>query len=314
MSAILLAIEGWEPEAWLARFRARAGAREVRLFPEIGDPESIHYVCAWKPPAGLLATLPNLRAIFSLGAGVDHLTGDPSLPDVPIVRIVDPDLTQRMVEYVVLHVLLHHRNMKLYMRQQEARGWREHADPVASETRVGIMGLGALGRAAADALSRLGFRVAGWSQSPKRIGGIETFAGTAQLGSFLARTDVLVCLLPLTAETRGILRYDLFRALTRDGALGGPVLINAGRGGLQVEHDILRALDDGTLAGASLDVFENEPLPAQSPFWNHPKVYVTPHNAAQNDPRALTGYVLTQIERHERGLPLENTIDRARGY
>ncbi|MCC6947460.1 MAG: glyoxylate/hydroxypyruvate reductase A [Bradyrhizobiaceae bacterium] len=311
---ILLAVTGWEPEAWLERFRALSGRREVRLAPDLGDPSAIHYACVWKPPAGLLATLPNLRAIFSLGAGVDHLTNDPALPDVPIVRIVDPDLTLRMTEYVVLHVLLHHRRMKLYEKQQSERVWREHADPAASEVRVGIMGMGVLGCAAADALKGLGFQVAGWSRTKKAVPGIELYAGENELPPFLARTDILVCLLPLTQDTRGILRYELFCGLARDGALGGPALINAGRGGLQIEADILRALDDGTLMGASLDVFEQEPLPPESRLWPHPKVYVTPHNAAQSDPRALTKYVLAQIERFERGEPLENVIDRTRGY
>lgn len=311
---ILLAVSGWEPDTWLARFRALAGTREVRLAPDIGDPSAIRYACVWKPPAGLLANFPNLRAIFSLGAGVDHLMGDRTLPDVPIVRIVDPDLTMRMTEYVVLHVLLHHRRMKLYEAQQRERVWREHVDPAASEVRLGIMGLGVLGSAAAEALNRLGFQVAGWSRTGTTASRVEAFAGSAGLEPFLARTDILVCLLPLTPHTRGILNYDLFRKLARDGALEGASLINAGRGGLQVETDILRALDDGTLAGASLDVFEREPLPAESRLWSHPSVYLTPHNAAQSDPRALAKYVLAQIDRFERGLALENVVDRSRGY
>ncbi len=312
--AILLAIQGWEPDVWLDRFRALGGGREVRLIPEIGDPDTIEYACAWKAPPGLLAGLPNLRAIFSLGAGVDHLLSDSSLPDVPIVWIIDPDLTMRMTEYVVLHVLLHHRRFKKYDENQRARVWRDERDPAASEVRVGIMGLGVLGLAAARALGTLGFSLAGWSRTPKAAAGVTVFAGEAGLRPFLARTDILVSLLPLTPETRGMLGYELFQGLARDGALGGPVLINAGRGGVQVEADILRALDDGTLAGASLDVFEREPLPAESPLWTHPRVFVTPHNAAQSDPRALTRYVLAQIERFERGLPLENVVDRRRGY
>ena len=312
--SILLAISGWEPDTWLERFRAHAGKREIRLAPDVGDPAAIRYVCAWKPATGLLGKLPNLRAIFSLGAGVDHLLRYPSLPDVPIVRIVDPDLTMRMTEYVVLHVLLHHRRMKLYGAEQAAGAWRDHGDPPASDVRVGIMGLGVLGQAAAAVLAPLGFRLAGWSRTEKRVPGVDTYWGEKGLNAFLAQTDILVCLLPLTTDTRGILRRDLFRGLARDGALGGPSLINAGRGGLQFETDILAALDDGTLTGASLDVFETEPLPAESPLWSHPKIYITPHNAAQSDPRALTKYVIAQIERDERGLPLENVVDRKLGY
>jgi glyoxylate/hydroxypyruvate reductase A len=312
--AILLAISGWEPDAWLERFRALAGGRDVRLIPDVGDPASIDYVCAWKPPHGLLASLPNMRAIFSLGAGVDHLLSDPTLPDVPIVRIADPDLTMRMTEYVVLHVLLHHRRFKLYDANQRARRWQDERDPAASDVHVGIMGMGVLGQAAAAALAPLGFQLAGWSRTPKSAAGVPSFSGEAGLRPFLARTDILVSLLPLTLETRGFLNYPLFQQLARDGALGGPSLINAGRGGSQVEADILRALDDGTLMGASLDVFEQEPLPTNSALWTHPKIFITPHNAAQSDPKALTKYVLGQIERFERGLPLENVVNRERGY
>jgi glyoxylate/hydroxypyruvate reductase A len=239
---------------------------------------------------------------------------EPALPEVPIIRIVDPDLTGRMTGYVVLHVLLHQRKMQRYEAQRDERVWRDLNEAPAEEVRVGILGMGVLGRAAAQALRGLGFQVAGFSRAPKSVSGVEMFAGEAGLDAFLRRSDILVCLLPLTAATRGMLRYDLFKRLPRDGALSGPVLINGGRGGLQVEADILRALDDGTLIGASLDVFETEPLPAGNPFWEHPKVYVTPHNAASSDPKALVKNVIDQIERFERGLPLEHAVDRKLGY
>lgn len=312
--AILIASGPWPAEPWAAAIRAAEPDRPVFISPDLPDPAAVGYALVWQPPEGLLASLPNLEAIFSLGAGVDHLIEDAALPAVPIVRIVDPNLTRRMTEFIVLHVLLHHRRMKLYEAQQHARQWRDDIERPASEVRVGILGMGVLGRAAAEVLGRIGFRVAGWSRSRKSIPGVETFAGENELRRFLARTDILICLLPLTPATRGLLSYDLFRGLARDGVLGGPALINAGRGGLQVEADILRALDDGTLIGASLDVFETEPLPPASPFWTHAKVYVTPHNAAQSDPQALVANVLAQIERHERGLPLEHMIDRKLGY
>jgi len=314
MPALLLAITGWEPNAWLERFRAEAKGREVKLWPEIGDPAKIEYACVWKQPAGLLATLPKLKAIFSLGAGVDHLLSDSTLPNVPIVRIVDPDLTRRMTGYVALNALLHQRKMKRYETQQRERVWRDLYEAPAESVRVGIMGMGVLGAAAAEVLRQLGFQVAGFSRSPKTIAGIETFSGNAEMNAFLGQSDILVCLLPLTAETRGMLCYDLFRRLAQNGVLGGPVLINAGRGGLQVEADIFRALDDGTLICASLDVFEHEPLPETSPFWDHPKIYVTPHNAASSDPKALTKNVMAQIERFEQGLALEHVVDRKLGY
>ena len=313
--AILLAITGWNPTEWDARLRALAPARDIRLWPDrVGDTADIAYACTWKAPRGLMAGLPRLKAIFSLGAGVDHLMGDPALPAVPIARIVDPDLTLRMTEYVALHVLMHHRRLRLYDAQQRARLWRDHHQPAAKDVAVGVMGLGVLGRRAADMLRALGFRVAAWSRTEKQADGIETFHGAHGLDPFLARTEILVCILPHTPDTEGVLNLGLLRRLKRDGALGGAYLINAGRGRLQVDADIVAALGEGALAGASLDVFPTEPLPADSPLWTHPKITITPHNAAESDPQALAVNVLRQIERHERGLPLENVIDRGLGY
>src|SRR5262245_5601554 len=315
MTAILLAITGMDPVPWHPRFGAPAPARDIRLWPDqLGDPADIAYACVWHAPRGLLATLPRLKIIFSLGAGVDHLMGDPALPAVPIVRIVDPDLTRRMTEYVVLHVLLHHRRMKLFEEQQRERLWRDHHQPAAREVAVGVMGLGVLGCDAAAMLVRLGFRVAGWSRTPRRLDGVESFDGDAGLDAFLARTEILVCLLPHTPATEGIINLVLLRRLKRDGALGGATLINAGRGRLQVNADILTALNEGLLAGASLDVFPTEPLPPDDPLWEHPRAIITPHNAAESDPRALVSNVLEQITRLERGEPLQNVIDRELGY
>jgi glyoxylate/hydroxypyruvate reductase A len=233
---------------------------------------------------------------------------------VPVVRIVDPDLTMRMTEYVVLHVLMHHRRQRLYDAQQRERVWREHAQAPASAVAVGVMGLGVLGRAAAVALRSLGFRVAGWSRTPKTLPDIESFHGGAGLDAFLRRTEILVCLLPATPATQGMLDLELLRKLKRDGAASGAYLINAARGALQVDADILAALAEGSLAGATLDVFASEPLAPASPLWHHPKVTITPHNAAASDPRALVANVLRQIERFEQGLPLEHVVDRALGY
>ena len=315
MGAILLAVTGIDPAPWAERLRALAPQRDIRQWPQqLGDPVAIAYACVWQAPRGLLAGLPRLRAIFSLGAGVDHVLSDPALPAVPVVRIVDPDLTMRMTEYVALHVLMHHRRQRRYDTQQRQRLWHEHDQPPASEVAVGVMGLGVLGCDAVAMLRRLGFRVAGWSRTPKTIAGVETFHGSDGLEAFLRRTEILVCVLPATPATAGILRLELLRKLRRDGAAGGAFLINAGRGSLQVDADILAALDEGALAGATLDVFATEPLPATSPLWTHPQVTVTPHNAAASDPRALTANMLRQIERFEAGLPLEHVIDRAVGY
>jgi glyoxylate/hydroxypyruvate reductase len=315
MSALLLAIARWDPKPWLERFRARAPTRDIRLWPDgVGNPADIAYVCAWMPPPALLAQFPNLRAIFSLGAGVDHLLQDPQLPNCPLVRIVDPDLTMRMREYITLHVLLHHRRHRLYERQQRERVWLDHEQPAASEVAVGIMGLGALGADAAVTLRQIGFDVAGWSRTRKDLPHIETFCGNDGLDAFLARTEILVALLPHTPTTEGILNLRLFRKLKHDGALGGAYLVNAGRGKLQVDADIAAALHEGSLAGASLDVFPVEPLPKDSPFWSHPHVMITPHNAAASVPQTLVENVLNQIARFEAGQPLRNAVDRNAGY
>jgi glyoxylate/hydroxypyruvate reductase A len=314
MGAILLAVTGLDPKPWAERLRTLAPKRDVRLWPQLGSPADIAYACAWQAPRGLFASLPRLAAIFSLGAGVDHVLSDPRVPHVPVVRIVDPDLTMRMTEYVVMHVLMHHRRQRHYDAQQRERIWREHDQPAASRVAVGIMGLGFLGCDAAAVLCRIGFRVAGFSRTPKRLPGLETFHGDDGLDAFLRRTEILVCLLPATPATRGILRLELLRKLKRDGACGGAYLINAGRGELQVDADIIAALDEGSLAGATLDVFATEPLPSASPLWTHPKVTVTPHNAAVSDPYALAANLLRQIERLEAGLPLEHVVDRAVGY
>jgi glyoxylate/hydroxypyruvate reductase A len=315
MSAILLVISGWDAAPWERRFRVAAPGRDIRTWPShVGNPADIAYAAAWLPPHGAFAPFENLQAIFSLGAGVDALLADKSLPQVPVIRVVDPDLTRRMTEYVTLHVLLHHRRQRLYDDQQRRRVWHEHDQPPAGAVNVGLMGLGVLGQDAAQVLVRLGFRVAGWSRMPRTLPGVETFHGAAGLDAFLGRTEILVCLLPHTPATTGLINLALLRKLKRDGALGGAYLINAGRGKLQVDADILAALDEGSLAGATLDVFPTEPLPGESPLWSHPGVTITPHNSAASVPEEVVAYIVNQIRRHEAGQPLHNVIDRHRGY
>lgn len=307
--------ENWSPQRWKSRFDEVCAGRRVLQLSDTGfDPAEVHYAAVWKPQPGELAAFPNLRVIFNLGAGVDALMADKSLPDVPLVRVAVDDLTERMTEYVVLHVLMHHRQ-ELYLREsQRAKRWAPKSQWAAGAISVGVMGLGTLGADAADALKRIGFRVAGWSRSERKIDGIHCFHGAQGLEPFLRRTDILVCLLPLTPDTRHVLNRDLFAKLNRTSPLGAPALINAGRGGLQNEADILQCLDDGTLGGVSLDVYATEPLPAESRFWTHPRVVLTPHNAADTDPDEISKYVARQIERFEAGGALENVVDRKRGY
>jgi glyoxylate/hydroxypyruvate reductase A len=253
--------------------------------------------------------------IFSLGAGVDHIFEDPSLPDVPIVRVVSDDLTMRMSEYVVWQVLDHHRFGQRYRQQQANHVWHEdRRQAAASEVTVGILGLGVLGRDSASKLAAIGFRVCGWSRRPQEMDGVRCFHGQEGLGAFLSEADILVCLLPLTKETRGILSMPLFSRMKEGGPLGSPVLINAGRGALQNEADILAALDRGHLSAVSLDVFQTEPLPPESPLWDHPRVMITPHSAASSDPARLAPPIVAQIDAFERGEPLENVVDRAAQY
>src|SRR5437762_4692979 len=186
MSAVLVAVDGPQAGEWLDALRACTKTRELRIWPHaVGNPDDVAYACVWNPPHGLLAEFANLKAIINLGAGVDHLLADPTLPRVPVARVAHPDLTSRVTEYVVLHVLMHHRRQRLYDAQQRERMWREHEQAPANAVAVGVMGLGVLGRAAAVALARLGFRVAGWSRTPKTLPDIETFHGEDGLDAFL---------------------------------------------------------------------------------------------------------------------------------
>jgi glyoxylate/hydroxypyruvate reductase A len=317
--ALALLIHGgtdnWSPARWNDRFNEVCRDRRILQLPGASfDPAEVHYAAVWKPVPGELAGFPNLKVIFNLGAGVDALMADTTLPAVPLVRVSVADLTDRMAEYVVLHVLMHHRQEPYLRDSQRAKRWMPRYQWPASAISVGIMGLGVLGANAADVLRRIGFKVAGWSRGRRDIDGVECFAGLEQLDAFLRRTSILVCLLPLTPDTRHILNRNLFSKLNRNSPLGAPVLINAGRGGLQNESDIITCLDDGTLGAASLDVYAQEPLPADSPFWTHPKVVLTPHNAADTDPDEISKYVARQIERFEAGGALENVVDRKQGY
>ncbi|MCZ6496353.1 MAG: glyoxylate/hydroxypyruvate reductase A [Alphaproteobacteria bacterium] len=283
---------------------------DLREWPEIGDPNDIEYALVWKPPQGELKTYPNLKAIFSLGAGIDHLASDPELPkDVPVVRMVEPGLTAGMTEFVIMSVLYHHRFMLDYAAQARAHQWREIDQVPAWERRVGIMGLGVLGGDAAEALVGLRFDVAGWSGSPKNLPGVTSFHGADGFLPFLNRSDILVCLLPLTPETEGILDASAFAALP-----SGAALINAARGGHVVEADLLAALDSGALGAATLDVFDTEPLPQGHPFWAHPRVRVTPHVAAITYGDTTAREIALNIKRFRAGAPMSGLVDRRRHY
>lgn len=273
----------------------------------------IDYAVVWKSDPDLFSRAPDLKVVFSGGAGVDHVLTLPGLPDVPLVRFVDRSLTTRMSEWVVMNCLMHLRQHRAYEARAKAHVWEDLSQPEAADVTVGVMGLGILGQDSIRKLGVMGFRTIGWSRSKKVIDGVETFAGD-ELDAFLARTDFLVSLLPLTAETTGILNASLISKLSRKGPFGAPVVINGGRGGSQLSADIVAALQSGVLGGASLDVFEQEPLDKNSPFWDMDNVYVTPHVAASSDVKALFVHAEQQMDRFESGLPLEHLVDRQAGY
>jgi glyoxylate/hydroxypyruvate reductase A len=297
------------PEAWRAALLAQLPDLDFRTWPEVGDPAEIDVALVWQPPPGDLARYPNLRAILSLGAGIDGLLAQAGLPAVPIARMVDPSLTRTMTEYVLLAALRHHRHFDRFERVQRARRWTFALPPQAADRRVGVMGLGVLGSAAAASLAAHGFPVGGWSREARQLAGVDSFAGRAGLAAFLARTDILVCLLPLTEDTAGILSAATFADLPR-----GAFVINVARGAHLVEADLIAALDSGQLAGATLDVFREEPLPPENPLWRHPKVLITPHVASYASPLTAAEGVAENIRRARTGRPLLHQVDRDRGY
>ncbi len=305
----------WDGQAWGRALSKVAPKLDVRVWPDVGNIEDITYAAAWLPPPHELKRFQNLKVIFSLGAGVDAILGDPTLPQgIPIVRVNDDDLTNRMSEYIVMHVLMHHRQHSRYNENQKNKIWDQFPQHAASAMTVGVMGLGVLGSDAAGKLKVMGFNVVGWSRSLKHVDGIKSFAGSGEFDAFLGETDVLVSLLPATVDTDGIINKALINKLSRRGPFGAPILINAGRGRAQVEDDILACLDSGELYAATLDVFNTEPLPEASRLWSHPKVTLTPHMAADSDPETICRYVYAQIERFERGDALVNLVNRTHGY
>ena len=297
---------------WRACFADHAPGLELRWWDDPSlDPAAVDYALVWDPEPGRLARMPRLKAIFGSGAGVDLIAADPLLPrHLPLVRCVPPEATQRMGEFVVWSVLSLNKDARRMAIAQARCEWDYFEPPFAALAQtVGVMGLGAMGRRAAEMLRAIGIPVIGWSRSRKAIPGMECFAGEEELPAFLARCEVLVCLLPATPETRGILAAPLISRLPR-----GAGLVQVGRGVQQVLPDILAALDEGQLSGAVLDVFEPEPLPPDSPAWTHPRVTVTPHVASLPSRRERARYVAACIARHERGEPLPNLYDHARGY
>ena len=295
---------------WVERLAALMPGRDVRALDEVTETDAVRYLVVWRPRPGDIAQFGRLKAVVSIGAGIDHVLADPRLPpDVPILRTTGRDLTQRMREYVALHVLRHHRDMPRQLRAQRERDWHAIVVPVASNRIVGVMGLGNLGAAAARTLADLGFATRGWSRSGGAVPGVETFSGAGERDRFLAGCEILVNLLPLTDATRGILDAGLFGRLAP-----GACIVNCARGPHLVEDDLLAALATGQIKQATLDVFDQEPLPPGHPFWDHPAITVTPHVASQIDPDTGARLIAANIETFDATGTCDDLADRARGY
>ena len=299
-------VRGAHWQRWLTQ---HAPDIQLHIWPDIGDAEQIEVLVAWQPPEDVMVTFPNLQALMSVGAGADQFDLSKLPPDLPVVRMIEPGLTQGMVEYVTFAVLGLHRDMPRYFQQQRDQRWQTHRIYTAGERRVGVMGLGELGQASLKQLASLGFNCAGWSRTPRDIDGVRCWHGSEQLAEFLAWSDILVCLLPLTDNTRGLLNAELFAQLP-----SGAALVQVGRGPQLNDDHLLAALASGQLSAAVIDVTDPEPLPAGHPFWHHPAIWLTPHIASQTQTDSAVAALLENLRRYQRGEPMVGVIDRNRGY
>jgi len=307
--AILYRSDAPRAAAWAKFFAEHAPDLDFRVWPDAGDLSEVEHLIAWQAPPEFLAALPRLKVLFSSGAGIDHIDFSAVPAHVAVVRMVEPGIINGMVEYVSLAVLALHRDFFDYAEAKAARIWSAIEVPPASARSIGVMGMGVLGRAVLERLATYGFRLRGWNRSLREMEGVECFAGRDQLQGFLEGCDVLVCLLPLTEATKGILNRAVFSALPV-----GAALINAGRGPHLVDGDLLEALDSARLSRAILDVTDPEPLPSEHPFWSHPRVFLTPHVASMTQPETAAPILLENLRRYQRGEPLVDVVDRSRGY
>ena len=307
--ALLYKADPVRGEQWKRLFAEHAPDIEWRAWPDIGDPKDIHYLAAWQAPDDLETLLPNLQVLFALSAGVDQLDLDRLPTNLPVVRLLDPGITRGMCEYASFAVLSLHRDMLRYRQQQMARCWQAHLLQPAAKRRVGVMGLGTQAQQILATLQTFSFTLSGWARSEHSIAGVECFAGAEQLPAFLGECDIVLCVLPLTEQTKGILNRQLFQHLPI-----GAALVNMGRGGHLIEEDLLEALASGQLSAAVLDVLAQEPAAPDHPFWHHPQILLTPHIAAMTQPESAFSVLLENIRRHQRGESMLGQVDRERSY
>ena len=306
--ALLFIPGSFNPQLWISALKNVDPTLDIRVWPDVGNPNDIEFALVWRYPSGILKQFPDLKCISSLGAGVDHIMSDHERPQhVPIVRVIDKLLVRDMTQYIVLAVLNYTRHYDEYRNYQKNQQWTRL--PPNNEINVGIMGLGQLGQDAAAKLRDLGFAVLSWSNSAKDFAGIKVFQGDKQFSTFLAQTHILVNLLPLTPATRDILNQTTFQQLPK-----GAYIINVARGDHLVENDLIIALDSGQLSGASLDVFRTEPLPPSHPFWLHPKIKITPHSASVTNPKSVAAQIVDNYHRALAGKPLLHLVDVKKGY
>ncbi len=293
---------------WLSALRNDLGQEVVTLWEQLDDPEKVQMAVVWKHRPELFRQLPNLKLVASLGAGVDHIVSDPLLPsNVAVSKVVSEHLSGPMANFCIGAVLYFHRQFDKYQRDKSGRIWDQQFDPEIP-MRIGILGLGVLGTELARRLQFLGFEVSGLSRTKRMVPGVVCY-DMSELDEFLAQTKTLICMLPSTPSTQRILNKKLF-----DKMMQGSYLINVGRGNQQVDNDILEALESGRLAGAFLDVFPEEPLPADSKLWTHPKVFITPHIAVVTKIEAAVPQIVDNYQRLKANKPLINLIDRGKGY
>lgn len=291
-------------------FASQVPGNTFHLWPEIGDPAAVEYAVAWKPPPGELAKLPKLKAILSFAAGIDHLASDPALPrHIPVVRAVSEASCLTMSGFCISQVLRYQHRLALYESFQRQGLWKQVPPHDMSDTKVGVLGMGVLGADLAERLQALGFAVNGWARSPRDFAGVTMFHGVDGLLPCVAASNVVVCLLPLTAETRGILDAKAFAAMPKDG-----YVINVARGLHVVTADLIAAIDNGHLEGATLDVVDPEPLPPESPLWRHPKIVVTPHTSGRMSNQRVALNLVAMLREVLSGKPLANVVDWSKGY